>query len=46
MAIDLLHVLRFEGDQANEAVHSHQVGEDHHGVDAVIKESSQRWNEI
>lgn len=46
MAIDLLQVLWLEGDHADEAVDSHQVGEDHQREDAVLKESPQRWNEI
>ncbi len=46
MAVDLLQELWLEGDHANEAVDSHQVGEDHYGEDAVLEESPQRWNEI
>lgn len=46
LAVDLLQKLRLEGDHADEAIDGHQVGEDHHGVDAVPEESPQRGNEI
>lgn len=46
LAVDLLQELGLEGDHANEAVDSHQVGEDHQQEDVVLEESPQGWNEV
>lgn len=46
LAVDLLQELGLEGDHADKAVDCHQVGEDHHGEDAVAEETPQRRNEV
>lgn len=46
LAVDLLQELGLEGDHADKAVDRHQVGEDHHGEDAVAEEAPQRRNEV
>lgn len=46
LAVDLLQELGLEGDQADEAIYCHQVGDDHQCVDAVPEESSQRRDEV
>lgn len=46
LAVDLLHELRLEGDQADEAVDGNQVDEDYHDVDTVSEQSLQGWNKI
>lgn len=46
LAVDLLHELRLEGDQADEAVGGNQVEDDNHGEDAVFEQSLQGWNKI
>lgn len=44
--MDLLQELGLEGDHADEAVDRHQVGEDHHGEDAVAEEAPQRRKKV
>lgn len=46
LAVDLLQELWLEGDEADEAVDSHQVGEHHQAEDAVPEESPQGRNEV